>query len=125
MGSSFKNVPGIMLPEYSVFKERCLNHAIMPRVIVKGDKVAGFVRVEISPDGAGEISILGRHPEFRGQRLGDVLLGEGLRILLERQAKKISLEVAATNKRALSIYESAGFGVVHETRIFRKLRNDF
>lgn len=117
---AFATVPGAFVPPLPEFTTRTLTRPIPPRVVLAGERVAGFVRVFLEPSGTGWIQTLGRHPDFSGAGLGPVLLAEGLHMLAERQAGPIRLEVAVENERALGLYQRAGFAVVRSTSTWRQ-----
>lgn len=57
------------------------------------------------------ITLLGIHPHYRGQKLGQLLLCILLQDAVERQLKWATLEVSANNKLALSLYQKFGFEI--------------
>ena len=116
---AFADIPGASVPEYHVFASRCRASPIPPRLLLKGDSVAGVLRVELRPSGAGEIILLGRHPAHRGEGLGPYLLKEAMRLLWERGARRFQLEVAATNRKAIRLYEGEGFSSDRTTSVYR------
>ncbi|MCK6576122.1 GNAT family N-acetyltransferase [Myxococcota bacterium] len=106
---AFADVPGAFMPTLEMYRARCEAFPDAIRALLTdGERVAAFVRCEI--DGAaGEIASLGRHPDFRGAGLGPVTLAKGIELLRAAGAREATLEVAASNERALCIYEAAGF----------------
>ena len=48
-------------------------------------------------------------PAARGKKIGPQLLGEMIRLLRERSAARIFLEVRPDNHSAVRLYEKAGF----------------
>ena len=73
-------------------------------------KVLGFAVFYRIIDEA-ELRNIAVDPAHYGQGVGKVLLAEGRRRLLEAGAKRIFLEVRPSNKAALALYYSAGFGL--------------
>jgi ribosomal-protein-alanine N-acetyltransferase len=63
-----------------------------------------------------ELRNIAVHPEHRQQGVGRALLEAGSKRLLEAGGKRIILEVRASNKPALELYFSMGFGM----RLLRK-----
>ena len=59
--------------------------------------------------------VLGRAPHHRGRGLGRLLLEHGLRILAAAGVDAVTLEVAATNERALALYRAFDFEIVERT----------
>ena len=58
-------------------------------------------------------------PDWRGARLGDIVLAEAMRLLVARGAARLRLGVTATNAPALALYRRAGFSVVEAWRGWR------
>lgn len=55
------------------------------------------------------ITILGVHPDYRHQGLGQLLLEVMLQVSRRRGLKRATLEVKASNQAALSLYQKFGF----------------
>lgn len=72
-------------------------------------KVLGFAVFYRIIDEA-ELRNIAVDPAHYNQGVGKALLAEGHRRLLEAGAKRIFLEVRASNRAALALYYSAGFG---------------
>ena len=96
----------------------------LPRLLFDGPELIGLCRTSApGPDGVGRIPMLARDPSRRGQRLGDVLLGEAERVLALAGATRFELEVATDNRNALGLYERHGFEIAsEETTWSRELR---
>ena len=73
-------------------------------------KVLGFAAFHRVIDEA-ELQNLAVDPEHQHQGVGDALLEEGRRRLLEMGAKRVFLEVRTSNSAALGLYYSVGFGI--------------
>lgn len=71
----------------------------------------GKVR-NIIEDGNGGIYGFAVLPEYRGKGYGREILNLAIKELLKLNPKKITLEVASENERALNLYKSCGFEVV-------------
>jgi ribosomal protein S18 acetylase RimI-like enzyme len=74
----------------------------------KEEIVIGKVHLQ-QINGLGAIYGLGVLPEFRGNGYGRGILIRAIKQLLEENADKIMLQVAAENETALSLYLSCGF----------------
>jgi mycothiol synthase len=92
------------------------NIAVVTNPDSTGQLIA-FCRVILTEEDAGkhaEIPHLGVLPAYRGRGLGRELLHWGVHHLRSRGAGDILLAVESRNKRALLIYERAGFVAVQE-----------
>jgi [ribosomal protein S18]-alanine N-acetyltransferase len=66
----------------------------------------------------GHITLLGIHPDYRGQGLGGWLLVQLLRSALARSLDSVTLEVRASNESALRLYNRFGFQPVGRRRSY-------
>jgi [ribosomal protein S18]-alanine N-acetyltransferase len=66
----------------------------------------------------GHITLLGIHPDYRGQGLGGWLLVQLLRSALARSLDSVTLEVRASNDSALGLYSRFGFQQVGRRRAY-------
>jgi [ribosomal protein S18]-alanine N-acetyltransferase len=66
----------------------------------------------------GHITLLGIHPDYRGQGLGGWLLVQLLRSALARSLDSATLEVRVSNKSALMLYDQFGFRQVGRRRAY-------
>jgi len=73
-------------------------------------KILGFAAFHRVIDEA-ELRNIAVHPEQQHQGIGRALLEEGSKRLREAGAKRIFLEVRASNKPALELYYSMGFAM--------------
>jgi [ribosomal protein S18]-alanine N-acetyltransferase len=55
------------------------------------------------------LTILAIHPDFQGQGLGKLLLGNLLEEAEKRNLERATLEVGENNKKALNLYQKFGF----------------
>ncbi|MDY7002874.1 MAG: ribosomal protein S18-alanine N-acetyltransferase [Cyanobacteriota bacterium] len=62
------------------------------------------------------ITILGIHPQYQGLGLGQLLLYSLMRSAWDRELERATLEVAASNTSALSLYHKFGFQDVGRRR---------
>jgi ribosomal protein S18 acetylase RimI-like enzyme len=91
------------------------------RALLDGERLAGLVRVIAVGTGEGRVGMLGRMPRYRGRGLGARLLAEALRLLGERGAHDVTLDVESENEGALSLYRQFGFEVVSRTPVLQIL----
>jgi ribosomal protein S18 acetylase RimI-like enzyme len=75
-----------------------------------------------APDGdiIGQIEPLGCHPDFRRYALGRLALAEVLRRMQALGVSLILVETDNYRNTALSLYESLGFRIIQDVRVFRK-----
>lgn len=72
------------------------------------------------PGPCGQIEPLGVSEHHRGLGLAKNLLAECFRRLHAVRAEQIYVETSHYRDAALSLYETAGFQVLHKVHIFRK-----
>jgi ribosomal protein S18 acetylase RimI-like enzyme len=89
------------------------------RALLDGERLAGLIRVIGVGAGEGRVGMLGRMPSYRGRGLGAHLIAEALRLLAERGAHDVTLDVESENERALSLYRHFGFDVVSRLPVLR------
>jgi ribosomal protein S18 acetylase RimI-like enzyme len=119
--AAFEDIPGAYLPPYETFRALALEPDSIAKLAVDpADRVQAFVRVTPKPNRGGEISSLGRHPRCRGQNVGPALMGCGLELLWSRGARRIELDVAANNERAIALYRDFGFEIASTMNVYRK-----
>lgn len=120
--AAFATVSGAQIPTLDFFRATLVTATPRPRVLLAGRRVIAFVRAVLLDltDGGGEIRSLARHPAARGQGLGTLALGEGLRRLVERGATSAFLDVASDNAAAIGLYERWDFTVRDRTPIVRR-----
>lgn len=86
-------------------------------------RLAAFCICWLNPDSSpisGQVEPLGCHRDFRRYALGRVALFEGLRRLQVAGAQEIYVETDSYRNTAMRLYESAGFKVVRDVRVYRK-----
>ena len=117
------SVPGSSIPDFDSFAARAMALAGNHGLILQGTRVVGFLRVHPpeSLGGEGDVGLIGRDPEFRGGRLGDILVAESLRRLHAAGAGSAVLDVAAANDAALALYRRHGFAVSETIPVFAKV----
>jgi mycothiol synthase len=75
----------------------------------RGGHMIGFHWTKVHGDGAGEVYVLGVHPDAQGLGLGPALLTRGLQRLAERGCPTVLLYVDDDNTGAMRLYERFGF----------------
>lgn len=78
-------------------------------VTLVGGAIAGYVAVEVQPDGSGYIDFVGVPPEHRGRGLGRALVASATSALFERGVPYVHLTVRAGNGIARRLYADLGF----------------
>ena len=68
--------------------------------------------------GDAEILNIAVKEEYRGRKIGKLLLNSLIGELKSRNASRITLEVAEDNERAISLYEKNGFEPVYRRKNF-------
>jgi ribosomal protein S18 acetylase RimI-like enzyme len=81
-------------------------HVVLAR---DGEHAVGYCVSTVSASGKGEIDSLFLLPHYRGQGIGDELMLRSLNWLKMKQAKRISVLIAAGNVDVLSFYARYGF----------------
>jgi ribosomal protein S18 acetylase RimI-like enzyme len=116
----FKGAPSTTLAPLDVFRRGAFLSPPGWHALLDGPTIAGLVRVSASGE-RGEVRVLGRAPAYRGRGVGPLLVERGLRLLAAAGARAVTLEVAATNERALELYRSFGFELLQRTPTFSAL----
>jgi ribosomal-protein-alanine N-acetyltransferase len=70
------------------------------------------------------ITLLGIHPDYRGQGLGQLLLYILLERAVVRKLERATLEVKASNQAALGLYEKFGFQVAGRRKAYYSLTGE-
>lgn len=76
--------------------------------IEEEDKVVGYAGTWVILDEA-HITNVAILPEYRGKKLGQVLMLHLMKRAIEKGAKRMTLEVRVSNKPAQKLYERMGF----------------
>ena len=107
--AAFSGHPGVNFPPAEQSRVHLLGKPLPVRLLLDGDRMAGWVSVRAEPDGSAMVESLARHPADRGRGLGAILLTEGLRQLEAAGLAPVRLDVAAANEDALALYKGLGF----------------
>lgn len=112
-------LPGAFVPAVQNFGDLLDQAPYPPQLILEGDRVAAFIRCS-NRDRGGELTALGRHPDYRGRGLGPCLVHRGIAQMEQAGRHETYLDVVGTNAGALKLYESFGFRPCREIRVFQK-----
>jgi [ribosomal protein S18]-alanine N-acetyltransferase len=91
--------------------ELALRHGRLYRAAWSGDEMAGYIGFMIVGDEA-HITTIATAPAFQRRGVAKTLLIDGIGTLLPMGVKHLSLEVAAHNEPAQTLYRSFGFAPV-------------
>ncbi len=116
--AAFSGHPGVNFPPAEQGRALALGQSPPVRLLLDGDRAAGWVSVRAEPDGSGMVASLARHPGDRGRGLGAVLLTEGLRQLEAAGLAPVRLDVVATNDSALALYKNFGFWATDTVSVY-------
>ncbi len=82
--------------------------AIVCFTVCSGDAVVGFMRLDLSPDHAAEVTLLVR-PDRHRRGVGRAILERAIELARERGWQRLWALVRAENDPALRLFEAAGF----------------
>lgn len=106
--SAFSEDPGMQFSEFPAFEESSKTHTPPIRLLLHHGKIVGFTRV--SMDGSvGDVDVVGRDPDWKGQGLGALVLAEAARLLRREGARSLRLGVSGSNRAARLLYQRSGF----------------
>jgi RimJ/RimL family protein N-acetyltransferase len=88
-------------------------------VAVAGEDIVGFLHVEQTAFGFGEIGMVVAR-DWRGRGVGSALVAAAIKWARERGLHKLSLSVFAHNSAAIGLYQK--FGFVEEGRRVKHFR---
>jgi ribosomal-protein-alanine N-acetyltransferase len=74
--------------------------------------------------GEAHISTITVHPDWRGKKLGELLLWVMVRQALRDQAEKITLEVRVSNEIAQNLYRKYGMEIIGRRRAYYRDNNE-
>jgi [ribosomal protein S18]-alanine N-acetyltransferase len=108
-------IEAVVFPEpwtVGVFNsELALRHGRIYRAAWDGDQMAGYIGFLIVDDEA-HITTVATAPIFQRAGVASMLIIDGIRTLLPMGVKHLSLEVAANNEGAQSLYRRFGFAPI-------------
>lgn len=117
MRAAFAGHPGVNFPPAEQGRTHALAKSLPVRLLLDGDRMAGWVSVRAEPNDSAMVESLARHPGDRGCGLGAALLTEGLRQLEAAGLAPVRLDVAAANDGALALYKGFGFRTMDTTPV--------
>lgn len=100
--------------------------AVQPELFLVGERDGEIVATVMAGyDGhRGWINYLAVKPDCRKQGYGRRMMEEAERLLTERGAPKINLQVRATNTEVIAFYASVGFAVEEVVNLGKRLIED-
>jgi ribosomal-protein-alanine N-acetyltransferase len=108
-------IEAVVFPEpwsVGVFNsELALRHGRLYRAAWDGDDMAGYIGFMIV-DQEAHVTTIATAPAYQRRGVARTLLIDGIRILLPMGVKHLSLEVAASNEPAQTLYRRFGFAPV-------------
>ena len=108
-------IEAVVFPEpwsVGVFNsELALRHGRLYRAAWNGDDMAGYIGFMMVDDEA-HITTIATAPAYQRRGVASTLLIDGIHSLLPMGVRHLSLEVAASNQRAQSLYRRFGFAPV-------------
>jgi mycothiol synthase len=78
---------------------------------------------ELHPDRFGEIYVISVDPKFQGRNLGRVMVTQGLAVLRKKGVNDAVLFVDKSNTGARKLYDSLGFKLEREDKLYRFTKN--
>ena len=93
----------------------CLRVGYCSWVVSVADDLVGYCIMSVA---AGEAHILNIciDPDWQCKGLGRRMMGQMIRLATERDTDTLFLEVRASNRQAIALYESLGFNEIHVRR---------
>lgn len=80
-------------------------------VAIEGERLAGYIGSQ-SVEGEADMMNVAVHPDFRRQGVAQSLIRELVSDLKEKRVYSLSLEVRASNERAIALYKKLNFETV-------------
>lgn len=104
-------------PAYAFEQELHANRLARYIVARAGDRIVGFAGVWLMVDEA-HVTTFGVHPEWRRQGIGRQLLLNLVELSITIGARRMTLEVRASNAGAQALYRGFGFEVAGRRRAY-------
>jgi mycothiol synthase len=90
-------------------------------LVLCGEKPAGYLWTQINvKKGVGRIYMMGVEPEYRGKKIGKILLAKGLSYLAKEGMHTAILTVDDHNKTAKNLYQNFGFKLLNTSLWYEK-----
>jgi ribosomal protein S18 acetylase RimI-like enzyme len=117
VAAEWASVPGHNHRELDAWRET-LGVGLRAFIARRGKSLTGWVAGRILDSGKGYVSGLAVARSERGLGLGRALLLHSATDLLDAGAAGLALDAVASNEAALALYQSVGFAVDHEWRVY-------
>lgn len=88
------------------------------RLITADGKMAGFLVVMLTPDGAAHLTTIGIAPEHRRRGLAEKMLAHLESVLKTKAVSTIVLEVRVSNLSAQQLYKKNGYSMVQRVTAY-------
>lgn len=90
-------------------------------LLLYGEKPAGYCWTQVNvKKGVGRIYMMGVEPEYRGKKIGKILLAKGLSYLAKEGMHTAILTVDDHNKTAKNLYQTLGFKLLNTSLWYEK-----
>jgi ribosomal-protein-alanine N-acetyltransferase len=103
---------GKSLGEKTLYNEIMYNDMSLYFIALADDKRAGYVGSWFTIPNA-EVLNLFVSEQFRGHKIGTLLMNEVIKACKDKEIEMLTLEVRISNQYAISMYENLGFKVNH------------
>lgn len=101
----------------------CYRNELDLVLVSEAGELCGFcvawLRERVTGETVGQIEPLGIAKPYRGQRLSQALLAEGVSRLRAQSAGRVFVETDRQREAAMAAYVALGFAVAHELRVYR------
>lgn len=99
-------------PSMEELKQRLETKLIVVFTASQGEKLAGFIELEIIDVNEARVNGLTVKEEFRGKEAAKTLLSHAINYLKEQGIERVFLLVKQSNEAAKTLYKQFGFGFI-------------